>query len=90
MARKQIRQDPSLGGSGMALAGIILGYIWIAAFVIIVPISVLIALGNQVQGVFSTISSQVSAEQMTNSAPAAPDSDTNAAPTNSAPATSGE
>jgi hypothetical protein len=62
LGRAEIRRDPSLGGKGMALAGLILGYFWssfiLLAFVSIVAISVLIALGNQVKTVFSTISSQ--------------------------------
>jgi hypothetical protein len=49
----------------MALAGLILGYVWssfiILAFISIVAISVLIALGNQVKSVFTTINSQIAA-----------------------------
>jgi hypothetical protein len=63
LARAEIKRDPSLKGSGQATAGLILGYIWssfiILAFISIVAISVLIALGNQVKTVFSTINSQI-------------------------------
>jgi hypothetical protein len=74
VARDKIGKDRSLTGDGMALAGLIMGYIWIAAtpFISIVAISVLIALGNQVKGVFTTISSQIAVPETTNSAPANP------------------
>ncbi len=62
LARAEIRRDPRLLGEGRATAGLILGYIWssfiILAFISIVAISVLIALGNQVKTVYSTINSQ--------------------------------
>jgi hypothetical protein len=65
LARGEIKRNPALKGGGMALAGLILGYIWssfiILAFISIVAISVLIALGNQVKSVFTTINSQIAA-----------------------------
>jgi hypothetical protein len=84
MARRKIRQNPSLSGGGIALAGIIMGYVASALFLLIVSISVLIALGNQVKGVYSTITSQLQTEQ-DNSTPA--DSSTNSPDTNSPTAT---
>jgi predicted lipid-binding transport protein (Tim44 family) len=88
MARSQIKKEPSLQGGGMALAGLILGYISMAlfiAYVAVVGISVLIALGNQVKATTNTISSQVDAAAATNSdQPAATPDQTTPAP---APAT---
>jgi hypothetical protein len=51
MSLAEIKKNPGMQGHGMALAGVILGYVFTAFFVIyigIVVISVLIALGNQV------------------------------------------
>ena len=94
----QIKKNPGLRGHGMALAGLILGYVFtvLLPIISIIAISVLIALGNQVKTVFSTINSQLAAEQTTNSpdqtsttpdqstpAPAttnSPDQSTNSAP----------
>ena len=76
----QIGRNPSQSGKGIALAGLIVGYIDLA--LVAVLLIFLIALGNQVKDVFKTISAQLqSAEAMTNSAPANPDS-TNNAPSN--------
>ncbi len=65
LARAEIQRDPLLKGAGKATAGLILGYIWssfiLLAFISVVAISVLIALGNQVKGVYSTINSQLAA-----------------------------
>jgi hypothetical protein len=70
LARAEIKREPWLQGKGMALAGLILGYIWssciILAFISVVAISVLIALGNQVKGVYSTINSQLAAPASNN------------------------
>lgn len=78
MGVNAIKQNPELQGRGMALSGLILGYFM--TIVPIIAIIVLIALGNQVQNVFSTINSQISsaqADQSTNSA----DQSTNNTPT---------
>jgi hypothetical protein len=78
MGLKEIKKNPGLQGQGMALAGLILGYIFSALIVLylgIVAISVFIALGNQTKGTFKTIDSQLKAAQ-TNDAdqtPASPD-----------------
>jgi hypothetical protein len=77
MALSQIRKNPYLKGSGMALAGLILGYV--EGFIIIiaiVAISVLVALGSHVKSVFSTINAQIAIAE-TNNVPG-----TNAAPAN--------
>jgi len=87
MGLKEIKKNPGMQGYGMALAGTILGYVftafyalYILAFVSVVAISVLIALGNQAKSVHGGMSAQpalVSPDQTTNSAP---DNSTNSAP----------
>jgi hypothetical protein len=69
MSLSQIKKNPGLKGHGMALAGTILGYIFTALLpvVSIIAISVLIALGNQVQGTFKTINAQLNEAQATHS-----------------------
>jgi hypothetical protein len=75
LALSQIRKNPYLKGSGMALAGLILGYVeGFIVIIAVVAIFVLIALGSQVKSVFSTINAQLEMAQ-TNNAPG-----TNAAP----------
>ena len=68
MGRAEIKKNPSLQGGGMALAGMILGYVFTVLFVLylgVVGISVLIALGNQVK---STPKTTIEApDQSTNS-----------------------
>jgi len=60
----QIKKNPTLKGHGMALAGLILGYVsFVLIFISIVAISVLIALGNQVKGTFKTIDAQINSAQ---------------------------
>jgi len=97
MGLSEIKKNPNLRGRGMALAGLIIGYAYpvLLAFISIVAISVLIALGNQVKSTFNTIQAQEKAaaiqsahdndtndaDQSTNSAPAnPPDSSTNTPP----------
>jgi hypothetical protein len=100
MALSQIKKNPAIQGRGIAIAGTIIGYVFIVLF--FVSIAVLVSLGNQVQNVFKTIQAQENAE-LTNNADqnaTTPDQTTNApdqtmpAPattpdqsTNSAPAT---
>jgi hypothetical protein len=92
MARGRIRKDPSQSGSGMALAGLICGYIGILLTIVVVVFSVLIALGSQ-KSVLQSLQSQINAAEATNTSSATPDTssppptpDTNSADTNSAPA----
>ena len=68
LSLSQIKKNPALKGHGMALAGLILGYVFtfLLPIISIVAISVLIALGNQVKDTFKTINSQL-AETATNS-----------------------
>jgi predicted lipid-binding transport protein (Tim44 family) len=93
MARKRIKENPTLKGAGMALGGLIMGYIACALFLLIIPLSILIALGNQVQSVFTTISSQAQSAQDTTNSPAdnstpATNTDSNPPATNSSDSSS--
>jgi hypothetical protein len=99
MSLSEIKKNPGMQGRGMALGGLILGYIFtiLLPLISVIAISILIALGNQVKDTFKTINSQLAAAQAadtTNSAnPNSTNSDTTPAPnapdqsTNSAPAT---
>jgi hypothetical protein len=79
MSLSEIRKNPGMKGRGMAIAGLILGYMLPAfALIAVVAFSVLIALGSQVKSTFQTINAQLAAAQ-SNTAPA---STTNAAPAN--------
>src|ERR1700683_4599266 len=67
MGRAEIKKNPSLQGSGMALAGVILGYVFSAFFIVylgVIGVSVLIALGNQVK---TAPSFQLKSDQSSNS-----------------------
>lgn len=59
IARAQIRQDPTQGGEGMALAGLITGYIVLASIVIYILVMVLgfgaLAFGAAATGAGSVI-----------------------------------
>jgi cytoskeletal protein RodZ len=87
MSRAAIKKNPSLQGSGLALSGLIIGYVWLPIYICLFSISFLIALGQQVKGNFKTIDTQLNAVQSTNSADQttnAPDQSTpTATPTNS-------
>lgn len=70
MARSQIKKNPGMQGGGMALAGLILGYVTLVfsiLYISVVGVSVLIALGNQVKSVNQTIQSQIQSAESTNS-----------------------
>jgi len=68
MALTATKKDPTLQGRGMALAGMIVGYIisglTIAYFILVFV--VLASMGNQVKEVFKTITSQINAAQAAN------------------------
>jgi hypothetical protein len=70
IALVQIGREPQQTGKGMAIAGLVCGYLGI--ILIIVSIVALVVLGNQVKDVFATIQSQLNAAAMTNNAPASP------------------
>ena len=63
MGLSEIKKNPSLSGKGMALAGVILGYVFTTLIVLyLIAIVVLIAMGHQVQDVFKTIQAQENAD----------------------------
>jgi len=91
MGLAEIKRNPGMKGRGMAIAGLILGYSFpaIFAFIAVVAISVLLALGQQVRSTFKTINAQLAqaelADTNSNQSPApatnnVPDTTTNAAP----------
>ena len=94
MGLSETKKNPAIKGRGMAIAGLIMGYLYGVFFIAVVVISVLIALGNQVKGTFKQVqatqtqddsdsnSSTNSAGQSTNSDTPANSSDSN---TNSPP-----
>jgi hypothetical protein len=96
MGLTEIKKNPAIQGRGLALAGMILGYIFTTLIVLyIICILVLVAMGTQVNGIFKTINAQLHAAQ-TNSVnestmdqATTPPASTNATDqsTNSAPAT---
>ena len=75
IARSQIRKDPSLKGSGMALTGLIFGYLWIVVLICLIPYY--LKMSKDVQAQFKQIQQQ-QAQQLqnanTNNAPATPPS----------------
>jgi hypothetical protein len=81
MARRQIRENPTLEGAGLALGGLIMGYIACGLLLLVIPISILIALGNNVSNVFSAISSQLQTEQSTDSSTPTTNSPDSTSPT---------
>jgi hypothetical protein len=81
MARRQIRENPTLEGAGLALGGLIMGYIASGLFLLVIPLSILIALGNNVSNVFSAISSQLQTEQSTDSSAPTTNSPDSTSPT---------
>jgi Domain of unknown function (DUF4190)/GYF domain 2 len=72
IARGTIRKTPGLKGSGMALAGLIMGYFWIAVFLAILPFYGKMA--GDVRANFEKLQAQEQAQQQqqgggTNAAP---------------------
>jgi hypothetical protein len=63
LSLSEIKRTPGLRGRGMALAGLIIGYAYVALFGVVFIISFLLALGQTAQGVFSTINSQLQQAQ---------------------------
>jgi cytoskeletal protein RodZ len=82
MGRTEIKKNPALQGAGMAMAGMILGYVFTTLIVIyLISIVVLLSMGNNVKDIFKTINAQIEAAQATNSADQSattPDQTTNA------------
>lgn len=87
LSLSEIKKNPSMQGRGMALAGLIIGYIMTALMLIwIVCVIVLMSLGSQVKTTFTTIDTQTSSsssssdsDQSTNSSDSS-DSSTNSTP----------
>jgi Domain of unknown function (DUF4190)/GYF domain 2 len=77
IARSQIRKDPTLKGSGMALIGLIFGYLWLLLFVGWIAFS-LSAAGKNFQAQLQKAIQEQQAKQLqnanTNNAPATPPS----------------
>jgi hypothetical protein len=72
MGLNETNKNPAIKGRGLALGGMIIGYILFAFYLVMIVIfSVLIALGHTVNGTFKTITDQVQA------APTQDDSDSN-------------
>jgi uncharacterized protein with PQ loop repeat len=68
MGMSETKKNPAIPGRGLAMSGMILGYISMTFFVIyIVSIIVFVAMGNNVKEVFKTIQAQENAAQSTNS-----------------------
>jgi hypothetical protein len=85
MGLSEIKKNPALQGRGMALAGMILGYVFTTLIVIyLVSIVVLLSMGNNVKDIFKTINAQLNAAQAAQSTNSAdqnattPDQTTNA------------
>jgi Domain of unknown function (DUF4190)/GYF domain 2 len=70
IARSQIKKDPTLKGSGMALAGLILGYVWIVFF--IAYMIFIVTEGPKLQQALQKLQQQAAAQQNgdTNNVPA--------------------
>jgi Domain of unknown function (DUF4190)/GYF domain 2 len=70
MARGQIRKNPALSGGGIALGGLICGYLGIVVIIAVVIGSVYLTMNNK--ALLQTIQSQINAAaaQATNNAPA--------------------
>lgn len=74
MGLSEIKKNPAIQGRGMALTGLIIGYLVVGLCVIsLIAIMVLTALGAQVKNTFKQINQQLEAAQNTNS----PDQSTN-------------
>jgi hypothetical protein len=70
MSLAETKRNPAIQGRGMAMAGMILGYVittlTVAYFILVFV--VLASMGNQVKDVFKTINAQIEAAEATNSA----------------------
>ena len=61
VALYQIKRTPNLGGRGMAIASLVLGYLQLC--ILPLAIIILIAFGNQVKETFKTINAQLNSAQ---------------------------
>ena len=70
MGLSEVKKNPAVQGRGMALAGVILGYIFTALIgVYLISIVVLLSMGNNVNTVFKTIDAQIKAAEAATNAP---------------------
>ena len=46
MARSECRRDPRVVGDGLALAGLIVGYVFLGIFLVLLPIMLLVLFGS--------------------------------------------
>lgn len=84
MGLSEIKKNPALKGHGMALSGLIIGYIVVVLFVVsLTAIIILEALGAQVKDSFKQIDQQLKAAQSSPSPDSSTNSDQPAALTNS-------
>jgi uncharacterized membrane protein len=78
MGLSEIKKNPGLQGRGMAMAGMILGYVFTTLIIIyIISIIVLVSMGSQVKDIFKTITSQIAAAQAAQATSNADESSTN-------------
>ena len=83
MGLSEIKKNPGLQGRGMAMAGMILGYVFTTLIIIyIISIIVLVSMGSQVKDIFKTITSQIAAAQAAQSAGNSDESTNSDQPTN--------
>jgi hypothetical protein len=92
LARGEFKRDPTLGGKGLALAGLIIGYVEIALIAIFLAlyftiIGVAVHQGMKNATFTPTLQDSGTNSSDSNSTPTTPDADTNSASTNGAPAT---
>jgi hypothetical protein len=92
LSRAEIKKNPSLQGSGFALTGLILGYVWLPIYICIFVFYFLVALGQQVKTVQNemqpqSVQSTTNSDQTTNAADQSipvttnsPDQSTNSTP----------
>ena len=91
MGLSEIRRNPGMKGRGMAITGLVLGYVFpVLFFIAVVAISVLLALGQTVKETFKTINSQLEMAQTNDASDTTtntPDTTTNAPATTTPDAT---
>lgn len=86
MSLSEIKKNPGMQGKGMALAGLILGYVFTTLIIIyIISIIVLVSMGSQMKDIFKTINSQIAAAQAAQAANSSDNSSTNSDQTTNAP-----
>lgn len=93
MSLSEIKKNPGMQGRGMALAGMILGYVLTAFSILyfaVVGISILIALGNQVKNEEDKAKTEMVTPSTSNESTNSPDQNATAPATTTTPATSSD